>query len=163
VLETARGYLRRGRSDALTAKGARRTIVEVLRKDAKIDLIKHVPLFERCSKRELNQIASIADEIEVPADWNLTKEGGTGAEFIVLVNGTADVRRSGRKINTLRNGDFLGEISLVTGKPRTATVTTTEPTRLLVITARDFQTLMSDSPTTQAKVLQAVVSRLPED
>ncbi len=135
----------------------------VLRKNGKVELIKRVPLFERCSKRELNAIASIADELDVPGDLDLTKEGRTGAEFIVLVSGAAEVRRGGRKVNALRDGDFLGEISLVTGTPRTATVTTTEPTRLLVITARDFQKLMHDSPSIQAKVLEAVASRLPHD
>jgi CRP-like cAMP-binding protein len=147
----------------LTDNVARRTIRCVLRKNVKVELIKRVPLFERCSKRELNEIASIADEVDVPDDFELTKEGRTGAEFIVLVSGTADVRRGGRKINALRDGDFLGEISLVTGRPRTATVTTTEPTRLLAITARDFERLMHDSPSIQAKVLEAVASRLPHD
>jgi CRP/FNR family transcriptional regulator, cyclic AMP receptor protein len=135
----------------------------MLRKNTKIELIKRVPLFERCSKRELEEIASIADELDLPADRNLTKEGSTGHEFVVLVEGAADVRRNGRKINTLGAGDFLGELALVTGRPRTATVTTTAPSRLLVITASSFRKLLRDAPAIQSKVLEAVASRLPED
>jgi CRP/FNR family cyclic AMP-dependent transcriptional regulator len=135
----------------------------MLRKNAKIELIKAVPLFERCSKRELEAIASLADELDLPAGRNLTKEGAIGHEFVVLVSGAADVRRNGRRINTLRDGDFLGEISLVTGNPRSATVTTTAPSRLLVITASAFRRLMRESPSIQMKVLEAVASRLPSD
>jgi CRP-like cAMP-binding protein len=122
-----------------------------------------VPLFERCSKRELEEIASLADELDIPADRNLTKEGAIGHEFVVLVSGGATVKRNGRTINTLSDGDFLGELALVTGHPRTATVTTTEPSRLLVITAAAFRRLMRDTPSIQAKVLEAVVSRLPQE
>jgi len=135
----------------------------VLRKNAKIELIKRVPLFARCSKRELEEIAALADELDMPADRNLTKEGAVSHEFVVLVSGAAAVKRNGRTINRLSGGDFLGELALVTGRPRTATVTTTEPSRLLVITAAAFRRLMRDTPSIQAKVLEAVVSRLPED
>lgn len=135
----------------------------MLRANAKVELIKHVPLFERCSKRELREIASLADELDLPAGRKLTQEGATGREFIVLVNGAADVRRGGRRINSLGDGDFLGEISLVTGNPRSATVTTTTPSRLLVINARDFRRLLRDAPSIQAKVLAAVASRLPQE
>jgi CRP/FNR family transcriptional regulator, cyclic AMP receptor protein len=136
---------------------------QVLRKNAKLELIKQVPLFSRCSKRELEEIASLADELDIPANRNLTKEGAVGHEFVVLVSGAATVTRDGRTINRLSDGDFLGELALVTGRPRSATVTTTEPSRLLVITAAAFRRLMRDTPSIQAKVLEAVVSRLPED
>jgi len=81
----------------------------------------------------------------------------------VLVEGAADVRRKGRKVNTLGSGDFLGEIALVTGSPRTATVTTTAPARMLVITARDFKTLLRRTPSLQLKILEAIASRLPDE
>src|SRR4051812_47143755 len=114
----------------------------MLRKNAKLDLIKRVPLFAGCSKRELEDVAAIADELSLPEGRTLTKEGAAGREFVVLIDGAAEVRRKGRKVNTLGAGDFLGEIALVTGTPRTATVKTTEPSRMLVITARDFRTLL---------------------
>jgi CRP-like cAMP-binding protein len=79
------------------------------------------------------------------------------------VDGAAEVRRSGRKVNTLGSGDFLGEIALITGAPRTATVKTTEPSRMLVITARDFRTLLRHTPSMQFKVLEALAKRLPNE
>ena len=135
----------------------------MLRKDAKVDLLKQVPLFERLSKRELKEIASLADELHLPAGRNLAREGATGKEFVVLVEGAADVRRRGRKINTLGSGDFLGEIALITGAPRTATVTTTTGARLLVITSSAFRRLMREVPSIQEKVLSALAARIPED
>ncbi len=135
----------------------------MLRKNAKIELIKHVPLFGGLSKRELDEVAAIADELAIDAGSELTHEGAAGHEFLVLVEGTADVRRKGRKVNTLGSGDFLGEIALITGVPRTATVTTTAPARMLVITARDFRSLLRRTPSIQLKVLEALASRLPDD
>jgi CRP-like cAMP-binding protein len=135
----------------------------MLRKNAKIELIKGVPLFARCSKRELEQIASLADELDLPSGRNLTKEGAVGHEFVVLAEGAAEVRQGGKTINHLSTGDFLGELALVTGRPRTATVTTTSDTRLLVITSAAFRRLMRDMPSIQEKVLEAVASRLPHD
>ena len=135
----------------------------MLRKNAKVELIKGVPLFSGCSKRELLEIAHIADELDMDAGSELTREGARGQEFLVLVDGAADVHRKGRKINTLVRGDFLGEIALITGAPRTATVTTTAPSTMLVITARDFKALLRHMPSLQLKVLEALASRLPDE
>jgi CRP/FNR family cyclic AMP-dependent transcriptional regulator len=135
----------------------------VLRKNAKLELIKRVPLFSGCSKRELEEIGAIADELTIAEGKELTHEGAAGQEFLVLIDGSADVRRKGRKINTLGAGDFLGEIALITGAPRTATVTTTAPSRMLVVTARDFRTLLRHMPSLQIKVLEAVALRLPDE
>lgn len=135
----------------------------MLRKNAKVDLIARVPLFAGCSKRELGEIASLADELVMPAGRKLAAEGKTGCEFVVLVEGAADVKRGGRLVNRLKAGDFLGEIALVTGRKRTATVTTTEPSRLLVLTAQSFRTLLRDLPSLQLKVLDAVAERFPQE
>jgi CRP/FNR family cyclic AMP-dependent transcriptional regulator len=135
----------------------------MLRKNAKVELIKRVPLFSGCSKRELDEVAGIADEIELPAGSALTREGAAGHEFLVLVDGSAEVKRKGRMVNKLGSGDFLGEIALITGVPRTATVTTTRPSRMLVITARDFKALLRRTPSLQMKVLDALASRLPNE
>jgi CRP/FNR family transcriptional regulator, cyclic AMP receptor protein len=135
----------------------------MLRKNAKVELMRGVPLFAGCSKRELQEIAGIADELALPEGRTLTREGSTGQEFLVLVEGAAEVKRKGRKVNSLRSGDFLGEIALITGAPRTATVTTTKPSRMLVITARDFKALLRRVPSIQLKVLDALASRLPSE
>ena len=128
--------------------------------DSKIEVIARVPLFSRCSKSELARIAQLADEIDLPAGRVLTKEGSLGREFLILLDGTADVRSDTRLMPSLGPGDFLGEIALVTDHLRTATVTTTTPVRALVITDRAFRQLLHDSPEIQTKVLEAVASRL---
>jgi CRP/FNR family transcriptional regulator, cyclic AMP receptor protein len=135
----------------------------VLRKDVKVAMIARVPLFAGCSKNELRQIAALADEVDLAAGTKLTKEGSSGKEFVVIVEGGADVHRRGRKLRSLGAGDFLGEIALVTGAPRTATVTTTAPTRALVITAPAFRSLLRNTPSMQLKVLDALASRLPPE
>ena len=135
----------------------------MLRKNAKIELIRRVPLFAECSNRELGEIASLADELSLPAGRKLADEGAVGHEFVVLVEGGAEVKHGGRVINRLGAGDFLGEIALVTGRKRTATVTTTEPSRLLVLTAPAFRKALRDLPGLQLKVLDALAARLPED
>ena len=125
-----------------------------------MEAISRVPLFARCSRRDLAAIASIADEIDLPAGKELTREGERGREFFVLLDGTADVRRRGRKLNTLGPGDFFGEIAVVARAPRTATVTTTSPVRALVVTDRSFRSLMERTPEIQLKVLEALAERL---
>ena len=126
----------------------------------KVELIGKVPLFEQCSKRELEEVAKIADEIDLDAAKPLMREGDPGREFFVLLEGTAEVTRDGEQINTLGPGDFFGEIALISQGPRTATVTTTSPVRALVITERSFRRLVEQSPEIERKVLAAAVDRL---
>jgi CRP-like cAMP-binding protein len=135
----------------------------MLGKDTKIGLLQRVPLFAGCSRAELGKIASVADELALPEGRELTKEGSSGREFVVLVEGAADVRRKGKLVNRLGAGDFAGEIALVSGEPRTATVTTTKPSRVLLITARDFRMLLRETPSLQLKVLSALAARIPPE
>jgi CRP-like cAMP-binding protein len=134
-----------------------------LRKNAKIELIKNVPLFSRCSKKELAAVAAEADELVLPKGRTLTTQGARGAEFVVIVDGSADVSKNGRRINQLGSGSFLGEIALFSGAPRTATVTTTSETRILVLTDRSFRRLTNEMPSIQASILKALSERLQAD
>jgi CRP-like cAMP-binding protein len=134
-----------------------------LHRDAKADLIARAPLFSGCSKKELSQVASLADEIDLPAGKVLMREGEPGREFIVLIDGEVEIERHGERIATRGSGDFLGEIALVSNIPRTATVTTTAPTRALVVTDRDFRELMRRSDSIHLKVLEALAERIPHD
>ena len=129
-------------------------------KDSKAAAISSVPLFSRCSRGELGQIAQIVDEVDLPAGKTLTKEGAPGHEFFVLLEGTADVRSETRLLPPLGPGDFFGEIALVANVPRMATVTTTSPVHALVLTGGAFRELLRKSPAIQSKVLEAVASRL---
>src|SRR4249920_801225 len=96
-------------------------------KNAKIELLKSVPLFADCSKSDLAHVAQIADEISFPAGRTLIEEGKTGREFFVIAEGTVEVRRGGRKLPPRGDQSSYGEMALLTGKPRSATVTTTSP------------------------------------
>ena len=132
----------------------------MLHRNEKVELIKKVPLFSSCSKHELEEIAHIADEIDLSEGKEMTKEGSRGREFFVLLEGEADVTKNGQSINKLGAGEFFGEIALVSDSPRTATVTATSPVRALVITDRSFRRLMDDSPEIQRKVLVELAERL---
>ena len=126
----------------------------------KTDLIRKVPLFARCSRAELKEIATLADEIDLREGKEMTREGAPGREFFVLLEGTADVKKNSRRVNTLGPGDFFGEIALVSREPRTATVIATSPVRALVITDRSFRRLLDDAPQVQTKVMEAMAERL---
>jgi len=126
----------------------------------KIDLIRKVPLFARCSRAELKEIAILADEIDLREGKEMTRQGAPGREFFVLLEGTADVKKNSRRVNTLGPGDFFGEIALVSREPRTATVIATSPVRALVITDWSFRQLLDDAPRVKTKVMEAMAERL---
>jgi CRP-like cAMP-binding protein len=134
-----------------------------LRRDAKVELLKRVPLFAGCSKSELRELAKTADELDIREGTVLTREGRTGKEFFVLVDGTAQVTKSGKKVADLKGGDWFGEIALLTDSPRTATVTATSPVDVLVITDRRFRTVVETMPSIALKVLSCVGERLARD
>ena len=125
-----------------------------------MELIRKAPLFARCSRTEMKEIVKLADEIDLREGKEMTREGSPGREFFVLLEGTADVKKNSRKVNTLGPGDFFGEIALVSHAPRTATVVATSPVRALVITDRSFRRLLDDSPQVKTKVMEAMAMRL---
>ena len=131
-----------------------------LRKNVKLELLKRVPLFSQCTRPQLQEIAGIADEIDFREGKQLAREGSAGREFFVIVEGTAEVTKGRRKLRTLSDGDFFGEISLITKLPRTATVTTVSPTHALVITERSFRRMLDRSPRIRLNVLEALGERL---
>lgn len=132
----------------------------MLRKDAKIDLLRRVPLFADCSKKELGQISQIADEIDLPAGKSLIAEGDRGRQFYVIIDGEVSVKRNGRPVPLRGGTEFFGEIALLTDSPTVATVATTSPVRALVITDRSFKRLLKDTPALQLKVLKALAERV---
>jgi CRP-like cAMP-binding protein len=131
--------------------------------DKKVELIRKVPLFSHLSRKQLAQVAKVADEIDLREGKEMTREGTPGREFFVILEGSADVRKRGRKINSLKPGDFFGEIALVTSVPRTATVAATSPVRALVVTDREFRHLLEESPDIKTRVMQAMAARLAPD
>jgi CRP-like cAMP-binding protein len=134
-----------------------------LRRDAKVELLKKTPLFAGCSKSELRELAKTADELDLREGTVLIREGRPGREFFVLIDGTAEVTKKGKKIADLGPGDWLGEIALITDSPRTATVTATSPVDVLVITDRRFRSVVQTMPSIALKMLASVGERLASD
>jgi CRP-like cAMP-binding protein len=134
-----------------------------LGRDAKIELLKKVPLFSGCSKAEFRELASSTDEVDLRDGYVLVREGRPGREFFVLIDGTVSVTRNGTEIAELRGGDWFGEIALLTKVPRTATVTATSAVRALVLTDRAFRRLVETMPSIALKVLASVGDRLAHD
>jgi CRP-like cAMP-binding protein len=134
-----------------------------LGRNTKIELLRRVPLFAGCTKKELRELAARTDEIDLREGYVLMREGRPGREFVVLVEGTAKVTKDGKKLAELEAGDWVGEIALLTNVPRTATVTASSPIRVLVITDRAFKRLVETMPSIALKVLASVGDRLARD
>ena len=129
-------------------------------RDEKIELLRTVSLFRGLRDRELERISALADIIDLPADRRIMSQGERGAEMLVLVSGTAHIERDGESLGDRGPGEVLGEIALLDGGPRTATVTLTEPSRLLVLARREFQTLLDEFPEVRLQILETVAHRL---
>lgn len=129
-------------------------------RDEKLDLLQRIPLFGSLDRRGLERLGMLADEVDVPAAKVLMRQGEIGSDMMVVVRGSVAVERDGSRLNTLGPGDFFGEIALVDGGPRTATITTEEPTTLLVVTHRDFHSMMEEFPEVADQVLNALANRV---
>jgi len=130
------------------------------RRSDKVDVLKKVPLFGELSRRHLDHIAREADEVKEEKDAVLTRQGGLGREFLLILEGSARVERDGTVIARLGPGDFFGEMSLIDGMPRSASVIAESPSVLLVIEARSFQKLLDTVPGLQRKLLATLSARL---
>ena len=129
-------------------------------RDEKIELLRTVPLFGGLRDRELERISALADIIDLPADRTIMTQGERGAEMFVLVTGTAHIDRDGASLGDRGPGEVLGEIALLDGGPRTATVTLNEASRMLVLGRREFHALMDEFPDVRLHVLERVAQRL---
>jgi CRP/FNR family transcriptional regulator, cyclic AMP receptor protein len=126
------------------------------------EVLGKVWLFELCSRRELDSLESAATEMQFPTGKQLTTQGELGRHFMVIVEGEAEVSRDGTRIAALGPGSFFGEMSLLDGQPRTATVTTLEPTRVLMLTNATFNGVLATMPSVNSKMLTVLAARLRE-
>jgi CRP-like cAMP-binding protein len=131
--------------------------------DNKTDALSRVPLFASLSRRELEFVASRADEVDTPAGKFLTTQGEPGDTFYVLLDGEARVDIDGQLRRTLEPGDFFGEISMLDRGLGTATITTTKPSRLLVMSHAQFRDAIKANDALLIKVLAAMGERLRAD
>jgi CRP/FNR family transcriptional regulator, cyclic AMP receptor protein len=125
-----------------------------------VDRLKSVPLFSGCSQRDLQTVARVVKDIDHPAGTVIAREGEPGVGLFVIADGTAVVTIGGKKKTSLGPGDFFGEIALLDGGPRTATVTATTDVQLLGLTEWVFRGLMQEHPSIAVKTLQAMAGRL---
>ena len=126
----------------------------------KMDLLKKVLLFSNLSQRHLREIGNHADQVKVEAGRVLAQQEKKGWEFIFIVEGKARVEKDGRVIRQLSGGDFLGEISLIDGEPRTATAIADTDMTLLVVNKTSFDHLLDTIPGLQRKILIALCKYL---
>jgi CRP-like cAMP-binding protein len=128
--------------------------------DQKTELLQRVPLFARFRKHDLEEVARLVDEVDVPAGQELLSQGAFAREFFVIADGRVRVERDGKVIGSLGPGDFLGEIALIDGGKRTATATTEGPCRLLVLGHREFHSLLDKFPSVRTAVLEGLAARV---
>lgn len=129
-------------------------------RDRKVDALRSVRLLAGCSRRELAEVAARSVPASLAAGTVLTREGQTGGLAYVIEQGTCDVLRGGRKVAGLGPGDVVGELSLIDGGPRTATVRAATDVEVLEINGRDLQRLLRDAPRLRRSLLQALAGRV---
>jgi CRP/FNR family transcriptional regulator, cyclic AMP receptor protein len=127
---------------------------------ATVEQLSNVPLFSGCSAKELNLIARAVKEVNHREGRVIAREGEPGIGLFVIVDGTAKVTIGGQLKTKLGPGDFFGEIALLDGGPRTATVTATSDIKLIGLTEWVFRGLLQEHPSIAMKTLQGLASRL---
>jgi len=122
--------------------------------------LQEVSIFSELSKKELNAVSRLMTEISVDEGRVLTEQGTLGREFMVIVDGSAEVDIDGTVVAQLGPGDFLGELAMISGAPRTATIRTTSATVVETLNRREFMALLDESATLSKKILVGAVKRL---
>ena len=119
-----------------------------------------VPLFANCTKRQLQEIGTVATELNLPAGKVLARQGEVGLELFILLDGTASVTRDGRRVATRTAGDVVGELAVLSHRPRNATVVAETELRTLVLTHAGLDQLLDDIPGLAKHLLYEVSARL---
>ena len=125
-----------------------------------VERLGNIELFSELTSKEIKKVASYMTTIDVRAGRDLTVQGTVGREFMIIADGEAAVRRNGRLIATLGPGDFFGELAVIAGVPRTATVTAETKMVVEALNRREFSSLLDESPKLSRKILVGAVKRL---
>ena len=123
-------------------------------------MLGEVPLFRACSQAELRAIAKLGTDLDIEPGRVLTEEGAPGREFFLVVEGKADCTVHGRSVAVFGPGDYFGELALLDGGRRTATVTAKTPMRVVVLSVSEFAGLLRASPTISTKLLAQLARRV---
>jgi CRP/FNR family transcriptional regulator, cyclic AMP receptor protein len=129
-------------------------------KDSHLDHLASISLFSALSRKELQRVARASDEVRVRAGHELVRQGDIGREMFVVVDGTATVKRNGRKIGSAEPGHSIGELSLLDKGPRTATVTADTDCTVLVLGSREFAGVLDEVPGLAHKIMAALATRI---
>jgi CRP-like cAMP-binding protein len=122
--------------------------------------LERVPLFAGLSHRDRDRVARWADQVDLPAGKHLLDEGRLPHEFFVIIDGEVEVMHEGEHLATLGPGDFFGEIALIEHGRRTASVVTSSPTTLAVMSPPSFDQMRRAMPSVAARIDDAIRQRL---
>ena len=122
-----------------------------------------IPIFSECSRKELKAISKLVTPVEVKAGKELTRQGDPGREFMIIASGTATVIRDNEKVASRGPGDFFGELAVLAGVPRTATVVADTDMTVEALNRQEFSSLLDESPILAKKILVGAVQRLYEN
>jgi CRP/FNR family cyclic AMP-dependent transcriptional regulator len=145
----------RGPQDAVT-----REVPAAQSVDARIEYLRRVSLFAECTDQELARVAAIARTVETPAGTVVTEIGKPGDAFFFIIDGLVSVETPAGAGDLLRPGSFFGEMSLLDGEPRSATVTATTELRLLVIDGPNFWRLLNETPDLVRSIFKVLTRRV---
>ena len=126
--------------------------------DNRIEHLRRVPLFSECTDQELRRIADIARIVEAPVGTIVTQIGTAGDSFFFIIDGRVSVQTALGAGQPMIPGDFFGEMSLLDGEPRSATVAAVTDLRMLVVDRAHFWRLLNETPDLVRRIL-AVLSR----
>ena len=129
-------------------------------KSVQIQNLQKVSLFSGCSKRELQHIAKAGDVITMTDGTTIVDQGQMGREAFVILSGSVLVRRGGRKITTLAEGDVVGELSLLDHGPRTASAICVGDCTLFVLDQRHFRQVLEEQPQISFKLLGTLAGHI---
>lgn len=119
-------------------------------------------MFAACTKQELQRVAKLSTEVEVPAGKTLARQGEAGREFVIILDGIATVIRNDKKIAELGPGDYFGETALLDPGERTATVVAESPMRIAVVTPSEFSEMLDDVPALAHKIMRGLARQIRE-
>ncbi len=133
---------------------------ERLGKSARANMLSNVPLFSTMTKKQLAHIGGAADEVVIDAGTTLMSEGDPGTACFIVAAGTLEVHQNGGRVATLGPGDFVGEMSLIDGQPRTGSVRATDRSVLLALDRQTFMAMLHGSPSIGVEMLTVLCGRL---
>lgn len=129
-------------------------------KDPKVEALRSIPIFAACGPGDLQRVAQLVDDIDVPDGKVIMRQGEPGTEMFIVVSGKARAVRDGRPIAEFGPGSVFGEMSLIAEGPRTATITADGPLRAFVVAHREFHSLMDDNPQFRMRVLEGLATKV---